>query len=118
MGDLSREEMNVASGALTPTRSTEVARLQIAQLTIESGMTLTALFQQACRIASETLNISRVSVWMMVEQSSALKCVSLFDAASNRSAKVCYCMPAIIRFTLKRLSNGRSSLQSLRISIR
>ncbi len=68
---------------LKPTRTTETARLQVAQLTIESGMTLVDIFREVCRIASETLRIERVGVWLMTQGQETLQCVVLYEASSQ-----------------------------------
>ena len=66
---------------LKPTRTSEAARLRIAQLTIESGMTLPDIFREVCRIAAETVGVERVGVWLMVQEQEALQCAVLYEAS-------------------------------------
>jgi len=68
---------------MQPTRPTEVARLQVAQLTIESGLSLTEVFQVSARITAETLNVARVGVWLMTDDLSALQCAVLYEMPSQ-----------------------------------
>ena len=72
-----------ASIPLKPTRTSEAARLQVAQLTIESGLTLLDIFREACRIASETLTVERVGVWLMLPGQEALQCAVLYERSSQ-----------------------------------
>ena len=72
-----------ASIPLKPTRTSEAARLQVAQLTIESGLTLLDIFREACRIASETLTVERVGVWLMLPGQEALQCAVLYERCSQ-----------------------------------
>jgi two-component system, cell cycle sensor histidine kinase and response regulator CckA len=64
-----------------PTRPTEVARLKVAQLTIESGLTLDEVFQETCRIVSETLHVERIGVWLMLENQEGLRSAALYEAS-------------------------------------
>lgn len=68
---------------MQPTRPTEAARLRAAQLTIESGLSLTQVFQECSRILSDTINVARVGVWLMTEDRSALHCAALYELATQ-----------------------------------
>ncbi len=69
--------------AMQPTRPTELARLRAAQLTIESGMSLTQVFEECNRILGETLDVARVSVWLMSDSRSALHCAALYETQTK-----------------------------------
>lgn len=62
-----------------PTRATELVRLEIAKLTIESGVSLVDIVSSTCQRIAETLNIARVGVWTLVNQNTALKCIKLYE---------------------------------------
>ncbi len=64
---------------MQPTRPTEIARLQVAQLTIESGLSLTEVFQETSRITAETLNVARVGIWLMTDDQTSLQCTVLYE---------------------------------------
>ena len=70
-----------ASEMLRPTRVTEISRLEISRLTIESGKSLVELFRESCRIVAETLKVARVGVWMKIENQSAFQCVVLNESS-------------------------------------
>ncbi len=72
-----------ATVAMQPTRPTEVARLQVAQLTLESGLSLTEIFQESSRITAETLNTARVGVWLMTDDQAALYCAVLYEMSEQ-----------------------------------
>ncbi len=66
-----------------PTRPTEAARLRAARLTIESGLSLTQVFEECSRILGETLNVARVGVWLMSDDREALRCAALYELQSQ-----------------------------------
>ena len=89
MSDKSRDDAEpqavptIPAADMQPTRPTEVARLQVAQLTIESGLSLTEVFEQCSRIVSDTLHVARVGVWLMKDDMSALQCAVLYESTSQ-----------------------------------
>ncbi len=76
-------EDGCAPAERSPTRATEVVRLEIAKLSIESGVSLVEIVHSACQRTAETLNIARVGVWTLVNQNTTLKCVKLYEAATK-----------------------------------
>lgn len=72
-----------ASVPMKPTRASETARLQVAKLTIESGLSLLDIFRETCRIVSETLPAERVGVWLMFPSQEALQCAVLYESSSR-----------------------------------
>ncbi len=68
-----------------PLRSTEAARLQIAKLSLESGLTLEQIAVQSCEIVQQTLKVARVGLWMFVEEDTQLKCVFLLESSGEIS---------------------------------
>ncbi len=81
--DCNRGQPDPSSVPLIPTRTSEVARLQVAQFTIEAGNSLSDVFREVCRISAETLNVARVGVWLMQQEQSALHCAVLFELESQ-----------------------------------
>jgi two-component system, cell cycle sensor histidine kinase and response regulator CckA len=81
--DSNRGGHDLASVAMKPTRTSETARLQVAQLTIESGLSLLDIFREACRIVSESLPAGRVGVWLMLPGQEALQCAVLYESSSK-----------------------------------
>lgn len=57
----------------------ESARLQLARLRAEGGASLRTVLQEATRLAAETLDVDRVSVWLFVEGRSAIRCFQLYE---------------------------------------
>ena len=75
--------LDAATLAMQPTRPTEVARLRVAQLTVETGLSLTQVFQECSRIVAETLKVARVGVWLMTDSRASLRCATLYEIASK-----------------------------------
>jgi signal transduction histidine kinase len=65
----------------TETRRTvyEAARLHLARLRVGGGASLRPLFQEASKLAAETLGVDRVSVWLFVEKRTAIRCFELYE---------------------------------------
>ena len=76
-------EDGCAPAERTPTRPTEVVRLEIAKLSIESGVSLVEIVCNACQRTAETLSIARVGVWTLVNQNATLKCIKLYESADK-----------------------------------
>lgn len=49
-------------------------------MTIESGVTLPDVFQEVCKLASDTLQVSRVGVWLLINDEQSLQCTALWEA--------------------------------------
>jgi signal transduction histidine kinase len=60
-------------------RATEQARLTLNRIIDDSSLSLRQAFQQICEIAADTLEVERVSIWLMSEDRSRLCCVNLFE---------------------------------------
>jgi two-component system cell cycle sensor histidine kinase/response regulator CckA len=66
--------------SIEPGRSLyESARLHLARMRVEGGASLRLAFQEASRLAAETLDVERVSVWLFVEKRSAIRCFELYE---------------------------------------
>ncbi len=52
------------------------------QMSLERGDTLKDIFRSAGAIAAEVLEVSRVGVWLLLKDGSALQCVQLFENAN------------------------------------
>jgi signal transduction histidine kinase len=57
----------------------EAARLHLARLRVGGGASLRPLFQEASKLAAETLGVDRVSVWLFVEKRTAIRCFELYE---------------------------------------
>lgn len=66
-----------------PTRPTEVVRLELAKLSIESGVSLAEVVRSACLWTAETLNIARVGVWTLANKKTTLRCAKLYEASTK-----------------------------------
>ncbi len=66
----------------TLTRQTENVRLELAKMSIESGVTFDEIMRRACLLCAQTLQIARVGIWMLVDQGKTLKCVHLYESHS------------------------------------
>ena len=71
------------SRRVEPTRSKDAARLALTRLTPGDGVTLADVFARACELGAEALRVSRATVWLMVEEGRALRCVDLYERASR-----------------------------------
>jgi signal transduction histidine kinase len=72
-----------------PMRPADVARLQLLRRRIEDGVRLEDLFREATETAAELMCVDRASVWLLVQQSTVLRCIDLFEATrGNHSSGV------------------------------
>lgn len=62
-------------------RNTEHARLTLAQL--PSDASLNHAFRLACEAAARALGVERVSVWLFVDDRSALRCATLYELSKD-----------------------------------
>jgi signal transduction histidine kinase len=62
-------------------RPADVARLQILRRRIEDGVRLEDLFREITETAAELLCVERAGIWLLVQQSTALRCIDLFEAS-------------------------------------
>jgi two-component system, cell cycle sensor histidine kinase and response regulator CckA len=65
-----------------PSRPTEIARLEIAQL--PSTEPLDAVFRRACELSTEALQTERVGVWLFIDHDTVLRCANLFERSSSQ----------------------------------
>ncbi len=61
------------------TRATEIARLELVKLSVESGVSLDAIIRRACELVAEVLQVARVGVWMYIDMRQTLRCVQLYE---------------------------------------
>ncbi len=71
--------MSDSPGSAGPQRPADIARLDIAKLRIEDGVTLETVFQRVTETAAEIVDVERVGVWLLVDQRRALRCADLFE---------------------------------------
>jgi len=65
----------------------EAARLHLARLRVGGGASLRPAFQEAAKLAAETLGVDRVSVWLFVEKRTAIRCFELYERARNEHSE-------------------------------
>jgi len=65
----------------------ESARLHLARLRVGGGASLRPAFQEAARLAAETLDVERVSVWLFVEKRAAIRCFELYERARGEHSE-------------------------------
>ena len=65
----------------------ESARLHLARLRVGGGASLRPAFQEASRLAAETLDVDRVSVWLFVEKRAAIRCFELYERARGEHSE-------------------------------
>ena len=65
----------------------ESARLHLARLRVGGGDSLRPAFQEASRLAAETLDVERVSVWLFVEKRAAIRCFELYERARDEHSE-------------------------------
>jgi two-component system cell cycle sensor histidine kinase/response regulator CckA len=71
---------SVEPPSIEPGRSLyESARLRLARLRVDGGGALRPAFQEATRLASNTLGVERVSIWLFVEGRTAIRCFELYE---------------------------------------
>jgi len=82
-----------SSGAETspPLRATEAARLALSRVADDTSLSLLQVFQRICEIAADTLEVERVSVWLISEDRQQFRCVNLFER-SQREHSVGPCL--------------------------
>jgi signal transduction histidine kinase len=69
-------------------RSTyESARLRLARLRVDGGASLRPAFQEAARLAANTLGVERVSIWLFVENRSAIRCYELYERVRDEHSE-------------------------------
>lgn len=61
-------------------RPSDLAKLEASRLTVEAGLALQQIFQRITEISARYLRIDRVSLWMLGEEGTSLRCVDLFEA--------------------------------------
>lgn len=64
-------------------RPFDQARLEIARLRVDEGVSLETVFRRVTEIAAEILEVERAGVWLLVDQNRALRCVNLFERSKG-----------------------------------
>ena len=64
-----------------PSRSTELARLELTQL--PPDVPLDQAFGRACELSADALEVERVGVWLFVDDRSALRCAHLYERSKG-----------------------------------
>lgn len=67
-----------------PQRPADLARLQIARLNVQQGVSLDAVIRQVTETSAQYLAVERSGVWLLVDHDRALRCVDLYER-SRRS---------------------------------
>lgn len=67
--------------SFTPVRPTDAARLVLAKLAPETG--LSEVFARACEVVTDAVCVERAGVWLFVDNNTALRCADVFER-SNR----------------------------------
>src|SRR5262245_36915340 len=65
----------------------ESARLRLARLHVEGGATLASVYHQSTELAAKTLGVERVSIWLFVQNRSAIRCFDLYEARRNEHSE-------------------------------
>jgi signal transduction histidine kinase len=65
-----------------PSRPTEIARVELAQL--PADMHLDAVFRRACELSAAALSVERVGVWLFIDHDTALRCANLFERSTRQ----------------------------------
>ncbi|MBX7153299.1 GAF domain-containing protein [bacterium] len=73
--------MKTNSSIPLASRSTEVARLTLAQIPPETP--LSDIFGQACEICAETLEVERAGIWLFIDDRTVLRCVNLYERSKK-----------------------------------
>lgn len=60
-----------------PSRPTEIARIELAQLA--PAEPLDAVFRRACELSSDAVTVERVGVWLFIDNDTALRCANLYE---------------------------------------
>jgi two-component system cell cycle sensor histidine kinase/response regulator CckA len=87
-----RESGTDQTSSLPALRVTESARLTVGRLVDDPSLSLVEVFQRICEIAADTLEVERVSIWLMSEDRQQLRCVNLFER-SRREHSAGPCLP-------------------------
>jgi len=77
--------MAVSTSIPEPSRSTEVARLELVQFAKDAP--LDKVFHRACELSAEALHVERVSVWLFLDDHSVLRCSNLYERSRNEHSR-------------------------------
>jgi two-component system cell cycle sensor histidine kinase/response regulator CckA len=58
----------------------EAARLRLARLRVEGGSSLRHVYQESTELAATTLEVERVSIWLFIEDRTAIRCFDLYES--------------------------------------
>jgi len=64
-------------------RAYELARLRLARMSAAGGDALPAALRRSTEIASQTLNVERVGIWLFVDERRAIRCFHLFERSKE-----------------------------------
>jgi signal transduction histidine kinase len=64
-----------------PSRPTEIARLELSQLSPD--VPLDRVFARACELSAHALNVERVGIWLFIDDRQALRCAELYEKTKN-----------------------------------
>lgn len=67
-----------------PSRPTEIARLELAQLPPHEP--LDAVFRRACELSAGAIDVERVGVWLFIDNDTVLRCANLYERSKNEHA--------------------------------
>src|SRR5262249_12107111 len=65
-----------------PSRATEIARLELAQLSPTEP--LDAVFRRTCELSADALNIEPVGVWLFIDNHPVLRCANLYERSNKK----------------------------------
>jgi len=66
-----------------PRRTTDVARLQVARLRVDSKMSLGDIFTTVTERCTQTLEVERAGIWMLVDDNRILRCADLYESSKG-----------------------------------
>lgn len=73
--------MPTRSPVMQPTRSSEVARLELTRLPPEAP--LDTFLNRVCEVSADTLDVERTGIWLFIDDRSAIRCANLFERSKS-----------------------------------
>lgn len=64
-----------------PRRPADAARLNLAKIRIEDGISLETAFKRVTETAAVVLDVERVGIWLFIDERKSLRCVDLFECS-------------------------------------
>jgi signal transduction histidine kinase len=68
-------------------RPTEAARLELARFVPQVNHTLRGVFRRACELAASAVGVERVSIWLFVDNNTAIRCANLYELAKHEHSE-------------------------------